>query len=110
MADYHIIYLQLAVLQTFLKSFVQFALSTTVSILYIITPLLVLPGMSRVYLQLITGVYMCHFVENGIQGGISMISIRHAPANSPSFPDAYTRPLSKWYFQKPHLKENLHPI
>ena len=45
--------------------------------------------MSRVDLQLITDVDMYHFVENIIRGGISMISTRHARANSPSFPDTY---------------------
>ena len=43
--------------------------------------------MSRVHLQLITDIY--HFVENSIRGGISMISTRHAQANSHSFPDTY---------------------
>ena len=32
---------------------------------------------------------MYHFVENSIRGGISMISTRHARANSPSFPSTY---------------------
>ena len=36
---------------------------------------------------------MYHFVENSFQGGISMISTRHAEANSPSFPDMYDSSL-----------------
>ena len=36
---------------------------------------------------------MYHFVENSIQGGISMISTRHAQANSPSFPNTYDSSL-----------------
>ena len=47
--------------------------------------------MSHVNLQLITDVD--HFVENSIRGGISMISTRHAQANSPSFPDTYDSSL-----------------
>ena len=50
--------------------------------------------MSRVDLQRITDVDMYHFVENSIRGGISMISIRHAQANSPSFLDTYDASLS----------------
>ena len=49
--------------------------------------------MSHVDLQLITDVNMYHFVENSIRGGISMISTRHAQANSPSFPDTYDSSL-----------------
>ena len=49
--------------------------------------------MSRIDLQLITDVNMYDFVENSIQGGISMISTRHARANSPSFPDTYDSSL-----------------
>ena len=47
--------------------------------------------MSRVYLQLY------HFVENSIRAGISMISNRHAQANSPSFPDTYDSSLPNQY-------------
>ena len=36
---------------------------------------------------------MYHFVENSIRGGILMISIRHAQANSPSFADTYDSSL-----------------
>ena len=36
---------------------------------------------------------MYHFVENSIRGGISMISTRHAQANSPSFLDTYDSSL-----------------
>ena len=36
---------------------------------------------------------MYHSVENTIQGGISMISTRHAQASSPSFPDTYDSSL-----------------
>ena len=49
--------------------------------------------MSRVDLQLITDVDIYHFVESSIRGGISMISTRHAQANSPSFPDTYDSSL-----------------
>ena len=49
--------------------------------------------MSHVDLQLITDVDMYHFVENSIRGGVSMISTRHAEANSPSFPDTYDSSL-----------------
>ena len=49
--------------------------------------------MSRVSLELINDVDMYHFVENGIQDGISMITTRHAQANSPSFPDTYDASL-----------------
>ena len=45
--------------------------------------------MSRVDLQLITNIDMYHFAENGIRGGISMSSTRHAQANSNSYPDTY---------------------
>ena len=48
---------------------------------------------SRVDLQLITDVDMYHFVENSIRGGISMISTRHAQANSPSFLNTYDSSL-----------------
>ena len=46
-------------------------------------------GMSHVDLQLITDENMYNFVENSTRGGISIISIRHAQANNPSFPDTY---------------------
>ena len=49
--------------------------------------------MPRVDLKLLTDVDMYHFVENSIRGGISMISTRHAQANSPSFPDMYDSSL-----------------
>ena len=49
--------------------------------------------MSRVDLKLITDVDMYHFVENSIRDGISMISTRHAQANSPSFPNTYDSSL-----------------
>ena len=49
--------------------------------------------MSRVDLQLITDGDMYHYVENSIQGGISMISTRHAQTNSPSNPDTYDSSL-----------------
>ena len=42
--------------------------------------------MSHIDLQLITDNDMYNFVENNIRGGISMISTRHAQANTPSFP------------------------
>ena len=42
--------------------------------------------MSHVDLQLITDENMYNFVENTIQGGISMISTRHAQANNTYFP------------------------
>ena len=82
MADYHDIYLQLDVL--FLADFFEKFRTNT--------PVLAWDAalrMSRVDLQLITDVEMYHFVENSIPGGISMISTRHAQANSPSFPDTY---------------------
>ena len=49
--------------------------------------------MSRVDLQLIAD--MCHFVENSIRGGISMISTRDAQANNPSFPATYDANLPR---------------
>ena len=44
-------------------------------------------------LQLITDADMYHFVENNIRGGISMISTRHAQADSLYFPDTYDSSL-----------------
>ena len=51
--------------------------------------------MSRVDVQLITDDNMYNFVENSICGGVSMISTRHAKANSHSFPAAYDDSLPK---------------
>ena len=51
--------------------------------------------MSRVGLQHITDVGMYNVVENSILDDISMISTRHAQANSPSFPDTYDTSLPK---------------
>ena len=45
--------------------------------------------MSPVGLEHITDVDMYHFVEDSIQGDISMISTRYARVNSPSFPNTY---------------------
>ena len=54
--------------------------------------------MSHVDLQLITDENMYNFVENSIRGGISMISIRYARANNPSFPSTYDDKLSRQDF------------
>ena len=53
--------------------------------------------MSRVDLRLVTDDNMYTFVENSIRGGISMISTRHAKANSPSFPATYDANLPRQY-------------
>ena len=100
MADYHDIYLQLDVL---LLADVFERFRTTClecyslgSVHYYTMPGLACDAalrMSRVNLKLITDVDMYHFVENIIRGGISMISTRHAQANSPSFPDTYDSSL-----------------
>ena len=42
--------------------------------------------MSRVSLELITDIDMYHFIEESIQGGISMIITRYAQANFPAMP------------------------
>ena len=99
MADYHI-YLQLDVL---LLADVFEMFRTTCLEYYSLYPIhyYTIPGlawdaahrMSHVDMQLITDVDMYHFVENSIRGRISMISIRHAQANSPSFPDRYDSSL-----------------
>ena len=96
MEDYHDIYLQLNV---FLLADVLEKFHTTClenyshdPVHYSITPGLTWDAalrMSRVDLELITDVDMYHFAENSIRGGISMISTRHAQANSSSFPDTY---------------------
>ena len=94
MVDYHHIYLQLDVL--LLADFFEKFCTTCLEyysldlVQYYTTPGLAWDAalrMSRVDLQLITDVDMYHFVENTIQGGISMISTRHAQVNSPTFPD-----------------------
>ena len=43
--------------------------------------------MSRVDLELITDVFMYHFIGNSIRGGISMIATRYARTNVPTLPD-----------------------
>ena len=98
MADYHDIYLQLDVL---LLADVSEKFRTTCLEYYSLDPIhyYTTPGlawdaalrMSHVDLQVITDMY--HFVGNSIRGGISMISTRHAQANSPSFPDTYDSSL-----------------
>ena len=104
MVNYHNIYLQLYVL--FLADLFE-KFRTTCLEYYSLDPIhyYTTPGlawdaalrMSHVDLQLITDVDMYHFVENSIRGGISMISTRHAQANSsrmiPAFP---TRISSIW--------------
>ena len=100
MADYHDIYLQLDVL-LLADLFEKFR--TTCLEYYSLDPVhyYTTSGlawdaalrMSRVDRQLITDVDMYHFVENNIRGGISMISTRHAQANSPPFPDTYDSSL-----------------
>ena len=100
MADYHDIYLQLEVL---LLADVFEKFCTTCLEYYSFNPVHyyttsglawdAVLRMSRVDLQLITDVDMYHFVENSIQGGISMTSTCHAQANSPSFPDTYDSSL-----------------
>ena len=96
MAYYHDIYLQLDVL--LLADFLNIFLTTCLeyysldAVHYYTTPGLAWDAalrISRVDLQLITDVDMYHFVENSIRGGISMISTRHAQADSPSLPDTY---------------------
>ena len=94
MADYHDIYLQLDVL--LLADFFEKFRATCLEY-YSLDPVhyYTIPGfawdaalrMSRVDLQLTTEVDRYHFVENRIRGGVSMISTRHAQADSPSFPD-----------------------
>ena len=42
--------------------------------------------MTHVSLELITDIDMYHFLENSIRGGISMITIRHTQAKSPTLP------------------------
>ena len=71
-ADYHDIYLQMDVflIQSVPRSFVQSVRNTIDLILYITIYL----RMSRITLDLITDIDMCHFVENAIRGGISMIT------------------------------------
>ena len=76
MADYHDIYLKCDVLllaDIFGKfrasCFAHYSLAWT-----------------HVSLELITDIDMYHFVENGIRGGISMITTRYAQANSPTLP------------------------
>ena len=100
MADYHDIYSRLDVL--LLADFFE-KFRTTCLEYYSLDPIhyYTTPGlawdaalrMSRVDLQLITDVVMYHFVENSIRGGISLISTRHAQANSPSFPNTYASSL-----------------
>ena len=96
MADYHDIYLQLEVL-LLVDFFGKFR--TTCLEYYSLDPVryYTSPGLAwdaDLNLQLITDVDMYHFVENSIRGGISMISTRHAQANSPSFPDTYDSSLT----------------
>ena len=91
MADFHRIYLQF---EKFRKTCLEFC--NLDPILYYTTPGLAWDEalrMSRVNLQLITDNDMYNFVENSIRGGISMISTRHAQANTPSFPDSYDADL-----------------
>ena len=90
MADYHDIYLQLDVLllADFFEKFRVTSLEyySLEPMHYYTTPGLAWDAalrMSHVDLQLITDVDMYHFVVNSIRGGISMISARHAQANSP---------------------------
>ena len=92
MADYHDIYLQLDVLHL-ADCFEKFRTPSLDPVHYYTTPGLAWDAslrMSRVDLQLITDVDMYHFVENS---GISMISTRHAQANSPSILDTYDSSL-----------------
>ena len=89
MADYHDIYLQLDVFRTTCLEYYSLD-----PVHYYTTPGLTWDAalrMSRVDLQLITDVD--HFVENSIRVGISMISTRHAQANSHFSPDTYDSSL-----------------
>ena len=43
--------------------------------------------MTKVELQLLTDIYMLHFVKRGQRGGISFIGHRHAVANNPLVPN-----------------------
>ena len=87
--DYHDVYLQLDVL--FSKSSARLAWNLDPLHYYTTLGLAwdAALRMSRVDLELITDEDMYNFVENSIRGGISMISTRHARANSPSFPDTH---------------------
>ena len=94
MADNHNIYLQLDVLlqADFFEKF-----CTTCFKYYSHDPIHITPlaweAALGVDLQLITDVAMYHFVVNSIRSGISMISTRHAQANSRALP---TRISSIW--------------
>ena len=100
MTNYHVVYLQLDVL--LLADFFE-KFRTTCLKYYSLdpvrcytTPCLAWDAAlrkSRVDLQLITDVDMCHFVENSIRNGISTISTRHSQANSPSFLYTYDSSL-----------------
>ena len=100
MADYYDIYLQLDVLllAVFFEKFRVTCLEyySLDPMHYYITRGLAWDAalrLSRVDLQLITDVYIYHFVVNSIRGEISMISTLHAQDNIPSFPDTYDSSL-----------------
>ena len=102
MADYHVIYLQLDVLQLadlFEKLYTtRLGFYSLDPIHYYTTPGLAWDAVlriSRVDLQLITDIDIHHFVEKSIPGGISMISTRHGQADSSSFPKTYDPSLEK---------------
>ena len=86
-ADYHYIYFW----QNFLGKVNETCLEyySLDPIHYYTTPCLAWDaglGLSLVDLGLITDVDIYHFIENTIQGGISMIPTHHAQANDPTFP------------------------
>ena len=93
MADYHDIYLKCEVLlladffEKFRASYLAHYSLDTVH--YYTAPGLAWDAalkMTPVSLELITDLDMYHFIENSIQGGISMITTRYAQAKSPTLP------------------------
>ncbi|MEO1917814.1 MAG: DNA polymerase, partial [Candidatus Thioglobus sp.] len=50
--------------------------------------------MTNINLQVLPDIDMVHFVENGIRGGISMITTRYAEANNPHIPSGFD-PMSR---------------
>ena len=93
MAAYHDIYLKCDVLllADFLEKFRASCLAhySLDAAHYYTAPGLVCDAalkMTHVSLELITDIDMYHFIENSIRGGISMITTRHAQANSTTLP------------------------
>ena len=93
MADYQDIYLKYDVLlvANFFQKFHASCLAhySLVAVHYYTAPGLAWNAalrMTHVSLELITDIDMYHFVENSIQGGISMITTRYAQDNFPTLP------------------------